>query len=196
MTHPMDIDFSNRDPLTGLDPLFFQRWSPRAYSDKPVSAKAQQMVFEAARWTPSAFNEQPWRFITCTPGSHERFVKLLVDANQAWARHAPVIGFITSERRFAMNDNENSVFEFDAGAAWMAMTLQARMLGLYTHGMAGVHYGRVYSTLNINVATTKVICAFALGHIGDPAGLPEATRRMEQPSARKPLKEIWQQIDI
>lgn len=196
MSKLSDIDFSNRDPLGGLDPLFFERWSPRAFSDQAVSAKDQQMVFEAARWTPSAFNEQPWRFITCTPGSHASFVKLLVDANQAWAQYAPVIGFITAERRFAMNDHENSVFEFDAGAAWMAMTLQARMLGLYTHGMAGVHYGKVYSTLNIDVAKTKVICGFAMGHIGDPVNLPEAARKMEQPSARKPLKEIWRQVDI
>ncbi|MEL6870864.1 MAG: nitroreductase family protein [Pseudomonadota bacterium] len=190
------IDFSNRNPLNGLDSLFHQRWSPRAFSSKPVSHNDLAMVFEAARWSPSAFNEQPWRFITCTAQTHEKFLNLLVDANKAWAQQAPVIGFITGERRFSQTDADNSVFEFDTGSAWMAMTLQARMLGLYTHGMAGVHYGKVYNALGIDVATTKVICGFALGYIGDPDNLPEAARKMEQPSARKPLKEIWRSVDI
>ena len=191
MSHEKTADFSNRDPLDGIDTLFHHRWSPRSFSSKPVSQSDLQTIFEAARWSPSCYNEQPWRFLTCTQASHHRFLNLLLELNQSWAKSAPVLGFILAEKRFAASDKENAHAMFDTGAAWMSLTLQARMLGLYTHGMAGIHYDRVYQEFDIDPETTKVICGFALGHRGDPEVLPDPWREKEQPTPRKALSDIW-----
>jgi len=167
----------------GVEPLISHRWSPRAYLDAPVSDDELALVFEAARLSPSCYNEQPWRFFTSTPDSYARFLDLLVDANQAWAKTAPVIGFVAASRLFARNGKVNYHAAFDSGAAWMAMSLQARALGLYTHGMGGIHYHRVYSALGLDEQTHQVLCGFAIGRV-DPSGAEEL-------SGRKPLGDIW-----
>ena len=194
MTKDSSIDFSNRVPLEGVDDLFHRRWSPRAFDAKPVPRRDLEIIFEAARWSPSCFNEQPWRFLTSTASSRDRFLDALVEGNQAWAKSAPVLGFITTEKLFGRNDKPNDHAEFDAGAAWMALTLQARMRGLYTHGMAGIHRDRIYEDFGIDRQTTQLICAFALGYIGNPEILPDKYLATEKPSPRKPLADIWRPI--
>jgi nitroreductase len=194
MSDKYEADFSQRDPLEGVDPLFYQRWSPRAFQQKPVSDADLQQVIEAARWSPSCYNEQPWLFITSTAQSHERFVNLLVEQNQIWARNAPVLGFIVAGKQFAKNGNDNFHALFDSGSAWMAMTLQARMLGLHTHGMGGINYAGVYREFDLDPEKVTVICGFAMGYADVPDNLPEGLRAMEQPSARKPVGEIWRSI--
>jgi len=189
-----NTDFSARDPLPGVAELFSQRWSPRAFAIKPVPNEILAQILDAARWSPSCFNEQPWRFITCTTDSHQQFVDLLAEGNQSWARQAPVLGFILAERQFMHNGKENAHAQFDAGAAWMAMTLQARLLDLYTHGMAGIDYDGVYRAFNIDRDKTAVICGFALGYRGDAPGLPASLQQKEKPSPRKSLTEIWQPV--
>lgn len=177
------LDFASRDVRDGVDKMFYQRWSPRCYQSRPVAQRDLNVVFDAARWSPSCYNEQPWRFITSTEQSHETFVSLLVDGNQKWAKQAPVIGFVIAEKLFARNGKVNEHAAFDSGAAWMAVNLQARLLGLYAHGMAGIHYDRVYETLSVDKNTQQVICAFTLGYL-DEAG-------DEQITSRKSLSEIW-----
>nr|ABZ79369.1 putative nitroreductase [uncultured bacterium] len=188
-----EIDFSQRDPIEGVDQLFYQRWSPRAYQSKPVSDEKLQQIFDAARWSQSCFNEQPWLFITSKPKSQSTFVNLLVEGNQNWAKQAPVIGFVVARKNFLRNGNENAHAAFDAGSAWMALTLQARMLGLYTHGMAGIQYEEVYIQFQLDTEEYQVICGFTLGYLDKPDTLPEEMRSKEQPSPRKALAEIWRQ---
>lgn len=188
-------DFSDRNPEPITDQLFSERWSPRAFQNTDIPAAALEAIFDAARWSPSCFNEQPWQFITASnkPGGRfEEFLALLMDANQSWAKDASVLGFIVAKRHFDHNQKENNTAAFDCGAAWMAMTLQARMFGLFTHGMAGMHYDEAYTTLNIDPATQQIICAFALGVMAAPDNLPAALRDKEKPSPRKPVSEIWQ----
>ena len=185
------IDFSHRDPLAGASEMFSQRWSPRAFNSTPVPDEQIAQVLDAARWSPSCFNAQPWLFITSTPETHAEFTALLMEGNQAWASTAPVLGFIVAEKHFTHNGKRNAHAEFDTGAAWMAMTLQANLLGLATHGMAGIHVDNVYTTFNLDPNTYQVICGFALGVAGDAEGLPEALRDKEKPSPRKPLADMW-----
>jgi nitroreductase len=192
------IDFSARQSQQEVDSLFTQRWSPRAFKSEPVSNEDLSKIFEAARWSPSCFNEQPWRFITCTENSREKFIHLLVEANQSWAITAPVIGFILAENKFygmaaqmLGEGADNRYALFDTGAAWMAMTLQARMLGLYTHGMGGINHEAVYQAFDIDPQETDVVCGFALGALGEPQQLPERLRDNEKPSPRRALKDIW-----
>lgn len=176
-----------RVDAAGVEPLITSRWSPRAYLPEPIAKDELGLVFEAARLAPSCYNEQPWRFFTSTDNSYPLFLDLLVEGNQAWAKTAPVLGFIAASRRYQRNGEDNYHAAFDSGAAWMAMSLQARVLGLYTHGMGGIHYDRVYDALGLDRDAYQVICGFAIGRL-DPAGDEELT-------GRKPVGEIWRQVE-
>ncbi len=179
-------DFSVRDAEDSVAPLFVERWSPRAYLQEAISDKDLATIFDAARWSPSCFNEQPWQFITSTPTSYGQFLSLLVDANQAWAKTAPVIGFVVAAKNFARNGNENIHAGFDTGAAWMAVNLQALKLGYYAHGLGGIEYDEVYKAFDIDPATHQVICGFTLGKVNLAAG--------EEITGRKALEDIWRAV--
>jgi len=183
------IDLSNRE--ADVDELFLKRWSPRSFQNKPLPEEVVKKIIEAARWSQSAFNEQPWRFLTSTSSTFDKFLGLLVERNQEWAKNASLLGFIVTRKTFSHNDKNNRWANFDAGAAWMGLTLQARKLGLYTHGMAGIKRDEVYETFNIDKKEYRVICAFALGIIDKPEKLDESLKKKKKPSSRKPLNEIW-----
>lgn len=178
-------NFSTRDPAKLVDKLFVERWSPRQYSSEPVDQQSLNAIFDAARWTPSCYGEEPWQFISSTEQSYEQFLGLLVEANQQWAKSAPVIGFVIASKQFVKNGKDNFHAMFDTGAAWMAMNLQASQLGYYAHGMGGIDYEGVYKAFDINPQTHQVICGFTLGKV-DP-------QSDEAITGRKPLSEIWQQ---
>ena len=177
-------DFTARDASDGVAPIFVQRWSPRAYRDEPIPERDLCTIMDAARWSPSCYNEQPWLFITSTPATHQQFVGLLVEANQRWAKSAPVIGFALAAKNFSHNGKANAHAAFDTGAAWMAIALQASMLGYYAHGMGGIEYEAVYQQLGIDAETYQLICGFALGRVDTTAD--------EQITTRKSLQDIWQ----
>jgi nitroreductase len=165
-----------RTPEAALDRLFIDRYSPRAFARRPVEAARLDAVFEAARWSMSASNGQPWRFVYATredqPQDHARFAALLVDANRRWAEAAPVLGFVLADERGARPGERNRWAQFDTGAAYMALTLQAALLGLHTHAMAGLHTDQVYPAVGADPIHHTVLCGFALGYLGDPATLP------------------------
>ena len=187
-----DIDFSERDPADGVDPLFYQRWSPRAFNKKPIDEKTLKTIFDAARWAPSCYNDQPWQFITSNgEQDFDFFYNLLTEFNQAWAHRASLLGFIIARKHFEHNGKPNQVATFDCGAAWLAMTLQARQLGLYTHGMGGIKRDEVYKAFDLDTNKFEVICGFALGYIDSAKQLPEDLAEIEKPSPRKPLEQIW-----
>ena len=193
---PYPIDYSQRDPAEAVDDLFYQRWSPRAFKPIEIDQTTLTAIFDAARWTQSSYNEQPWVFITASIQNTESFatfVQLLVEENQVWAKNASVLGFVLSRRHSSRTNKENASAKFDCGSAWMAMTLQARLLGLYTHGMGGILRDEVYQKLNIEKEKYEVICGFAIGALDSQETLAPPIRLEEKPSARKPLKEIWRQ---
>jgi len=185
------IDRPNRRwPSYPIDPIFKYRWSPRSFDPAPIPREVLMTIFEAARWTMSCFNDQPWMFVVAdTDDQMDKFRGLLTGANQVWAKDVPVLGFIFARRRFAHNDKDNDWGAFDCGAAWMALTLQARMLGLYTHGMAGFDQKKVYEALNVPESDYRALIAFALGRIGDKEKLPDEMQKQEQPSDRVALFE-------
>jgi nitroreductase len=180
-----------RVPEARVDPLFIDRWSPRAFSSEPVPPETLASLFEAARWAPSCYGEQPWLFLYATqPPDLERFRSLLVDGNRVWADRAPVLAFVFARRLFARNNKPNRWCQFDAGAAWMSLALQARMLGLYTHGMGGFHEERVYEALNVPREKYEAMAGIAIGRIGDPSILPADLAGIEKPNSRKPLAQV------
>ncbi len=177
-----------------IDPLFLERWSPRAFDGSEISDEDLLTIFEAARWAPSAFNSQPWRFLYSKTGDAEwqRFLELLIPWNQNWAQSAPVLVYILSDRR-PMTDKagapqESRTHSFDAGAAWMSLALQATRMGYHAHGMSGIRYERAYRELGIP-GRYRIEAACAVGRIGDPAMLDEKLRARESPSGRRPLSE-------
>ena len=180
-----------RQPQYEIDPLFINRWSPRLFDPKPIDDNTLNSIFEAARWSMSSNNEQPWLFLYATSEEdRKKYLDLLVEFNQNWAKNSPVIGFIFARRRFEHNNKPNRWNGFDAGAAWMAMTLQARMFGLYTHGMGGFHADRVYEALNVPEEDYEVYCAFVIGQFGEIESLPPEKQEKEKPNERRPFESI------
>jgi nitroreductase len=182
-----------RRPRAGhaVDELFLDRWSPRAMSGEEVSEEELLTLFEAARWAPSSYNNQPWRLLYARRGGEHwpAFLGLLVEGNRHWAKEASVLVLFVSKETFDFNGQPYPTHSFDTGAAWENLALQATLLGLATHGMQGFDYERARAELNIPEGF-RVEAMVAVGRHGDPAQLPEAMRAREAPSDRKPLSEI------
>jgi nitroreductase len=155
-------DFSRRDPAPGVAQEFPSRWSPRAFVRTEISDETVQTLFEAARWAPSCFNEQPWRFYVSRKANFADYLQLLNDTNQVWAANASLMCFAVCKTTFARNSKPNNYCDFDTGAAWMSLTLQARRMGLYTHGMAGIRHEEVAKYLQLG-EDDRVICGIAIG---------------------------------
>ncbi len=163
--------------------LFLNRWSPRSYADKPVADDVLNRLFEAARWAPSSGNNQPWRFIVAkTEADLEKFHPILMEGNLVWAKNAPVLAIVVS-------DNTKGSNEFDAGAAWGFLSLQAAKEGLITHPMSGIYKDVAKEALNIP-ENFDVQLAIAIGYKGEKEMLSPELQERETPSGRRPLEEI------
>jgi nitroreductase len=173
------------------DPQFMDRWSPRALASEPIAPEDLASLFEAARWAPSCFNEQPWLFLyAVTPEDHALFLSCLVEFNQRWAGRAPVLMFVLAKKRFTLNGEPNRWAAFDAGAAWVSLALQARKLGLFAHAMAGFDGERAHEVLRVPRDDYDILAAVAVGKYGDPGHLPPDMGKSEFPNGRKPLSEV------
>jgi nitroreductase len=173
--------------------LIRNRWSPRAFADKPISADVLRSLFEAARWAPSSFNEQPWAYIVATKEDKANFEKLLgtlVEFNAAWAKHAHVLAIAVSELRFAQNHNPNRNAQYDTGAATALLSVEATARGLVVHQMAGFDPEKARNTFAIPEGWEPV-AAIAIGYPGSPDSLPRKLKDRElAPRTRKPIREF------
>jgi len=178
-----------------IDPLFLDRWSPRAFSDEAISEAEILTMLEAAHWAPSASNNQPWRFVYALRGSEQfkLLLSLLIDFNQSWAKNAAALVFIISRTDSTPLDaaEQKPIYShsFDAGAAWGSLALQAHISGWHAHGMTGVHFNNVNPALGIPDGF-RFEAAVAIGKIGDKEQLPDSLRARETPSPRKPLSDV------
>jgi nitroreductase len=173
--------------------LVRNRWSPRAFSDQPVPPDVLRSLFEAARWAPSSSNEQPWAFLVGTkqnPPAHEAVLSTLVEFNQAWARHAPVLVIAVSELAFARNSLPNRNAFYDTGSAVAYLSVEAIARGIFVHQMAGFDPRKAIELFQIPDGW-EPISAFAIGFPGDPQSLPDPLRERElAPRSRKPLADF------
>ena len=180
-------------PVEGVLPVLLERWSSRSFQNRPVGRADLVRIFEAARWTASANNEQPWRFLLGEAGSatHQALASNLMGFNKAWAAQAPMLILGVVSQRFSHNGNPNPYAMFDLGGAANYLTLQAAALGLTTHQMAGFDHEAVRRELAIpeEFALGTII---ALGYQGDPMALEnEQLREREmQPRSRRGLQEL------
>lgn len=180
-----------RKPEYDVDEIFFNRWSPRAMSGEEISEDELMTLFEAAKWAPSSFNNQPWRFLYARRNTENwlPFFNLLAEFNQAWAKNASALIVITSKKTFEHNGKPARTHSFDAGAAWQNLALQGSARGLGVHGMQGFDYDKAREVLNVP-DDCEVEAMVAVGKPGNKEELPEKLREREFPSARKKLSEI------
>lgn len=180
-----------RKPDHPIDPIFVNRWSPRAMSGEAISDAELMSLFEAARWAPSTYNEQEWRFLFARrDGLHwQTFLDLLIDFNRTWCGNAAVLIVVASHKVFARNGKPNPVHEFDAGAAFENLALQGARMDLVVHGMAGFDADKARMALSIP-DDYAVHAMAAVGRPGSPESLPPELREREIPSGRKAVSEI------
>lgn len=173
-----------------IDALFLDRWSPRAMSGEEIEESELMVLFEAARWAPSSYNNQPWRILYARRNTENWpiFFDLLADANKAWAKHAAALLLFVSKTTFDHNNKPCITHSFDAGSAWENLALQGSLRGLVAHGMQGFDAERARTELGIPDGF-HVEAMIAVGRPGNVEDLPEEQRSRETPNARRPLAE-------
>lgn len=186
------MDTDPRAVTRPVDPLFLDRWSPRAFDASPLPQADLDTLLDAARWAPSAFNYQPWRFLYAHRDSADwaRFLGVLVPFNQSWVQHASVLTFILSDSLSSAPGSQDAKpshsHSFDAGAAWALLALQATRMGYHTHAMTGVDFDAARRELAVP-DRFRIEAAIAIGRMGDKATLPEGLQDKEAPSGRNPI---------
>ncbi|MEM9021738.1 MAG: nitroreductase family protein [Planctomycetota bacterium] len=179
MNKPAETDYPVLDEIK-------LRWSPRAFADRAVEPAKLASLFEAARWAASAFNEQPWRFIVATkdaPAEYDKALGCLVEANQAWAKSAPVLVLTVSSSRFKKNDKDNRVALHDLGQAAAHLGIEATRQGLVVHQMAGVDLDKVREAYGVPEGFEPQT-AIAVGYPGEAESLPEGWMRDAEKAER------------
>lgn len=174
-----------------VDPLFLNRWSPRAMTGEPLDENEYLPLFEAARWAPSSFNNQHWRFIYAerTDPEWDTFLSLINEGNQTWAKDAGVLVCLVAKETFDHNGDPSRTHAFDTGAAWENLALEAARRGLVAHAMEGFDYENADTKLNVP-ANHSVQCMIAIGERAPPETLPDDLAEREHPNQRRPLHEI------
>ena len=190
----MTVTANSRTADHAIDPRFLERWSPRAFTGEIISEGELAVLFEAARWAPSAANGQPWRFVYGHRGSEafDTIYNTLDEGNRRWADKASVLVVIVSQTHRKNADGEMRpayTHAFDTGAAWAYFALQAIHAGYHAHGMGGIDRSKAMDVLGIPDGF-RVEAAAAIGKIAPKEILPEDLMKREVPSTRKPVAEF------
>jgi nitroreductase len=170
-----------------------ERWSPYAFQDRPISEADLCSLFEAARWAASSYNEQPWSYIVATKENPELFQQLLsclVDANQFWAKDAPVIALGIVSHKFTRNQEDNRAAIHDLGLATSNLVVEATARGICVHQMIGILPDKARELFEIPEGY-EAWTGMAIGYQGDPMTLPDALKERDlMPRQRKPLDQF------
>lgn len=174
-----------------INPLILNRWSPRSMTGEELDDDDIMSLFEAARWAPSSFNNQPWRFIYAKRNTEHwhRLFNLLVDANKTWVKNAALLAVVISRKNFEFNEKPARTHQFDAGSAWENLALEASSRGIVAHGMQGFDYEKAKAELRIPI-DFEVMAMIAIGKRGPKENLPTELQDKEKPNDRKALKDI------
>ncbi len=180
-----------RNTTFEINPVIVNRWSPRSFAPYEISDKNLFSLFESARWAPSSSNSQPWRFIYAKRKSEnwDDFFNLLIDFNKQWCADASALVVVVSRKNFEHNGQPSITHQFDTGAAWENLAIQAVSQGLVTHAMAGFDYDKARKILQIP-DDYEVMAMIAIGKRGPKEKLTPELQTRETPNTRKPLSEI------
>ncbi len=178
-----------RKSAYSIDDMILNRWSPRAMSGEAITEEQLMALFEAARWAPSSYNNQPWRFIyaKCDSPEWQTMFDLLVPFNQSWAKNAGAFIVIVSKNNFAHNEKPSRTHAFDTGAAWQNMALLGHKDGLVVHAMEGFDYDKAKMVLGVPDGYT-IHAMVAVGKPGNKEDLPKDLQEREEPTNRKSIE--------
>lgn len=174
-----------------ISDFILTRWSPRAMTGELISKDQLFSLFEAARWAPSCYNNQPWIFIYGMKGTPawETLHKLQVPFNQEWTAKSSALVLVVSKNNFYHNDKPAATHSFDTGAAWMALALEGNQQGLVVHGMQGFDYETAKKKLQIPDDYT-VEAMIAIGKPAPKETLSSELQKKEFPSTRRPITDF------
>ncbi len=160
--------------------LLKQRWSPRAFAAKPVEKETLRSLFEAARWSPSSYNQQPWRFVIGQNGdeSYKKIMDSLVEFNQKWASTAPVLVAVIGRTINNNGEGKNKVYQYDAGQSVAHLSIEAMYHGLYVHQMGGFDPQKIVAHFSVP-GEYHPLTVLAIGHLGDPEQLEGGMKKSE-----------------
>lgn len=166
-----------------IDDLIQKRWSPRAFDPKKtISNNDLTALLEAARWAPSCFNDQPWRFIVCVKAKDEvswqNALAILVEKNQQWAKNAPVLVCAIAMNNFNHNGKANRWAMYDTGAASVSLSLQASSLGLIVHQMGGFDADKARTVFNLP-QDCQPMAMMAIGYQTEASSLSDDFKEAE-----------------
>lgn len=183
--------FLTRESTYPIEESILSRMSGRAFSQERLTEEELLSLFEAARWAPSSYNNQPWRFVYARRGDKEwdTFFNVLVDFNKSWCKDADTLVVVITRDNFEHNDKFSRTSQFDTGAAWMNLAMQAHEKDFTAHGMEGFDYDKIKQDLQIPQGFT-VNAMVAIGKKGKKEDLSKELQEKEVPSPRKPLNEI------
>jgi len=176
----------------GIHFLLESRWSPRAFREDAVEKDKLQRIVEAAQWSPSSINEQPWRFILGEKGNetYDKIFEGLAESNKRWAKNAPVLMVSLSKKYFSHKQAENFHFMYDTGQSVAHMTFQAMHEGLYVHQMGGFNFEVIKNNFNVP-EEYYIVSVIAVGYLGRPEILDDDLKEREMADrVRKDLSEI------
>lgn len=180
-------ELKTAQPDAPIHDLIAKRFSPYAWADRDVDPATLKSLFEAARWAPSAYNEQPARYVVATrddPEAFQRLLEILVEPNRAWAQHAPVLAIGVVATRFARNGKDNATAKHDLGLASANLCVEATAHGLSVHQMSGIQPDVARELLGLPDGF-EAVTGLAIGHADATTEL-EADRT---PRSRRSLTE-------
>ena len=175
----------NRQSHYEILPHILERWSPRSFTGDPIPREDLLAMFEAARFAPSSYNEQPWRFVFALRGTphFDKFKDVLSEGNWRWVQKASALMLIAAKKTLSRTGDVNRCCEFDAGCAWGYLALEATRRGYVTHAMAGFRMDKAISVLGIPGDYTP-IAAVAVAKLAEKDFLPESLAEREYPKPR------------
>jgi nitroreductase len=190
MTTPYQVK-NKRKMDYPVDQVFLDRWSPRSISSKGFTMRNLMSLFEAARWSASSSNGQPWYFMYEMYGGKdwEKFYGLLNEFNQMWTKDAGALLVLISRKKFLEGGKVDKLNSFGAGSAFMSLALQARMMGLVTHGMAGFNYSKARKVLGVKKGF-EIEAMVAVGSQGKIENLHPRMQKNEKPNNRRRVGEF------
>ncbi len=189
----MHIESTNTEQTKEVLPSIKKRWSPREFDDtKKISQENLQLLFEAARWAPSANNEQPWSFIVVTKDEPEQFNKMidiLKEGNKLWASTASALILTVASLRSSYNNSENFHALYDLGASVANLTLQATELNIYVHQMGGFYHDKAEKFFQLS-EYSKSVSVIAVGYLPEDENFEARKEKLFSKRKRKSLDEF------
>jgi nitroreductase len=181
-----------------IHPLIIERWSARSFSDKLISSQTMEALFEAASWSASSMNEQPWEYLWSEKGSEafDKMVDCLMDGNQPWAKNGSHMLLSLAKRKFEYKSRENRHHMHDVGAANSALLMQAAYVDIFGHMMGGFHMDKTLEAFGIDPEKYEIACLIVLGYLDAPEKLDEPFHERElAPRTRKPVSEFSKKLN-